>query len=176
MKKSDSRLQMLFTGFAGLSLGFTPPASARLSLLCLPSHHVCVTCSVSPSLSVSDGVQDRGVGDMGLHREQSRGKLPWVLLVLVLGAPFTAVSFPQCHATVEATDTTATVCVCVCFFFLFFRCLMEPSSSFLWPPWWPLQWPTAPAARGTPSVSSSHCASGGSRGSLMVRLGGARGG
>lgn len=112
---------MSFTGFAGFSLGFTPLASARLSLLCLPSHHVCVTCSLSPSLSVSDGVQDRGVGDMGLHREQSRGKLPWVLLVLVLGAPFTAVSFPQCHTTVEATDTTATVCVCVCVcFFVFF--------------------------------------------------------
>lgn len=52
---------------------------------------------------------------------------------------------------------------------------MELSSSFLWPPWWPPQWPTAPAVPGTLSASSSHCASGGSRGSLTVRLGEAEG-
>lgn len=46
---------------------------------------------------------------------------------------------------------------------------MEPSSSSLWPQWWPPQWPTAPAAPGTPSASSSRCASGGSRGLLTVR-------
>ncbi len=56
---------------------------------------------------------------MGLHREQSRGKLPWVPLVLLLRAPFTAVSFPQCHTTVKATDITVTVCVCIYFFQVF---------------------------------------------------------
>lgn len=130
---------------------------------------------LSIPLSLADGVQDRGVGDMGLHREQSRGKHPWDPLVLILAPTphptFTAVSFPQCQASVEATEipeSASSTCLC------FLRCLMELSSSSLWPPWWPPQWPTAPAAPGTLSASSSHCASGGSRGSLMVRLGESR--
>lgn len=100
----------------------------------------------------SDRVQDCGVGDLGLHREQSRGKLLWVPLYLLQAAPL---------------SVTAHTC--------FHRCLMEPSSSSLWPQWWPRLWPTAPAAPGTPSGSSSLCAYGGSRGSSMVSWGGARG-
>lgn len=134
--------------------------------------HVCNLLSIP--LSLSDGVQDRGLGDMGLHRKQSRGKHPWDPLVLILAPTlptFTAVSFPQCQTSMEATEIPeSALSTCLCFL----RCLMELSSSSLWPPWWPPQWPTAPAAPGTLSASSSHCASGGSRGSLMVRLGESR--
>lgn len=109
---------------------------------------------------------------MGLHREQSRGKPPWV--PLSPRVPFTAVSFPQCHTSTEhcrnsrPSSNPTCVYLCVCFP----RCLMEPSSSSPWPPWWPPQWPTAPAAPGMLSVSSSRYESGRSRGSSMVRLGG----
>lgn len=117
---------------------------------------------LSVPLSASDGVQDRGVGDLGLHREQSRGgySLGGAISPVARGPP-AAVSLPQCQSAEEAK-------LCI-----FPRCLMELSSSFLWPPWWPPQWPTVPAAPGTPSGSSSRCASGGSRGLLMVRVGGA---
>lgn len=123
---------------------------------CLCISH-CVTRSLCPCLS-ADGVQDRGVGDLGLHREQSRGgySLGGAISAVDRGPP-AAVSFPQCQSTEEAV--------------YFPRCLMELSSSSLWPPWWPPQWPTVPVAPGTPSVSSSRCASGGSRGLLMVRVG-----
>lgn len=118
---------------------------------------------LSVPVSASDGVQDRGVGDLGLHREQSRGgySLGGAISSVARGPP-AAVSFPQCQSTEEAV--------------YFPRCLMELSSSSLWPPWWPPQWPTVPVAPGTPSVSSSRCASGGSRGLLMVRVGLAEGG
>lgn len=52
-------------------------------------------------LSGSDGVQDRGVGDMGLHREQSRGKLPWDQLVATW-CPFHCTVIPSMSQT---TDT-----------------------------------------------------------------------
>lgn len=107
---------------------------------------------------------------MGLHREQSRGKLPRDPLVLILGAHFHCSVFPSMsYRCGSCRNSSKRPFVFARVFFL--RCLMELSSSFLWPPWWPPQLPMAPVVPGTPSASSSHCASGGSRGSLTVRLG-----
>lgn len=99
-----------------------------------------------------DVVQDCGVRNMGLYREQSRGKL---------------LSFQrselQCHYL-----SVVTLKLMFFFLFCFLRFLTELSLFSLWPPWWPPPWPTAPAAPGMQSVSSSHYVYGGSRGSLMV--------
>lgn len=58
---------------------------------------------------------------------------------------------------------------CSVFAFVAVRCLMVPLLCCPWPQWWPPRWPMGLAAPGMPSASSSPCASGGSRGSLMVR-------
>lgn len=176
-----SRLLLTMTTDCTLSLSVS---LSQFSCDCIRPSCSFVTCSLSLSLpptpipTVSDRVQDRGVGDMGLHREQSRGRLPWVPLVLTWG-PLSL----QCHSfnviaqtgnyisSKQYSSNLVSVCVFVCVHFL--RCLMELSSYSLWPPWWPPQWPTAPAAPGMLSVSSLRCGSGGLKGSLTVRLGGA---
>lgn len=106
---------------------------------------VCASlCNVlSVPVSAPDGVQDRGAGDLGLHREQSGGRYSLAGAISpVAPGPLAAVSFPQCQACRGSKVV------------YFPRCLMELSSSSLWPPWWPPQWPTVPAAPGTPLVSS----------------------
>lgn len=53
---------------------------------------------LSVPVSASDGVQDRGVGDLGLHREQSGGRygLGGAISPVAPG-PLAAGSFPQCQ-------------------------------------------------------------------------------
>lgn len=96
LKKSDSQLQMPCAETVKRIIG-------NNYLIC-PLYHwvslslaVLVFFSIYPVynlLSASDGVQDCGVGDMGLHREQSRGKLPWDQLV-VTGCPFHCTVIPS---------------------------------------------------------------------------------
>ena len=80
-------------------------------------------------------------------------------------------TFPFCACTNELTfhvillETTTISHI----WFGFSRCLTVLSSCCPWPPWWPPRWPMGPAAPGMPSASSSLYASGGSRGSSMVR-------
>lgn len=58
---------------------------------------------LSVPVSASDGVQDRGVGDLGLHWEQSGGRYsPGGAISPVAPGPLAAVSFPQCQAAEEA--------------------------------------------------------------------------
>lgn len=106
MKTNESELQL---GVVLPPLCVLPRSPGMLkfcsssSLQPFPDCDLSVSISHPPSLSkpslphssfsVSDGVQDCGVGHMGLHREQGGGKLLWDPLVLTL----TAVSFPQCH-------------------------------------------------------------------------------
>lgn len=65
-------------------------------------------------VSASDGVQDRGVGDLGLHREQSGGRYSLGGAISpVAPGPLAAGSFPQCQPAEGAK-------LCVCFFFQVF--------------------------------------------------------